>query len=111
MLPIRVHLALTVLLEFAGFFVAAGLTGVLWATGVVGTQLWVVALVLLICLVIGTVVPQILMRRLIPAACQRENCQGAAFARGSKPICYVCKDCGFELDTGVSDGDGRHRWH
>lgn len=34
------------------------------------------------------------------------RCGGRSYARGSRPITYVCKSCGHVHETGVSEGRG-----
>lgn len=43
--------------------------------------------------------------RLVPARCPSGNCDGKAYAKGSRPIRYECSKCGYVHVTSVSEGD------
>ena len=112
MVSIKLHLALMVASEFLGFLLGAVLVGAMWVSGLLGEQIWLVAVVALPTLLIGTLVPRFVFRKLISAKCPQRDCFGSAFAQDSKPIIYVCSDCGVATETNVSDGDGRTgNWH
>ncbi len=103
MLPIRLHLPALIISEFTGFLVgSAGAIG-FWISGRFSDQLWLAGLVFLTAVVMGVMIPRTVFRHLVPARCDRPECQGAAFPRGSDPIIYVCRRCGNRTLTNVSE--------
>ena len=109
MLPIKIHLTIMVICEFLGFLLGAVLVGSFWISGLLEGQIWLVALVALPALLIGTLIPRFVFRKLVSARCPKEGCLGHAFAQNSKPIIYVCDYCGEKIETNISDGDGGFR--
>ena len=56
--------------------------------------------------VLGYLIPHIVFRHLVGAACPALGCRGKAFPKGRNPIIYVCTSCGRSYPTGLSEGDG-----
>ena len=56
--------------------------------------------------VLGYLVPHVVFRRLVGAACPSPDCRGKTFPKGRDPIIYVCALCGRSFPTGLSEGDG-----
>lgn len=71
MLPIKIHLTIMVICEFIGFLLAAVLVGSMWICGMLGGGIWLVALVALPTLLIGTLIPRFVFRKLILARCPK----------------------------------------
>jgi hypothetical protein len=49
-----------------------------------------------------------LWRKSVPIKCPSENCDGAAFCEGSRPIVFRCRKCGHIEETNWYEG--RKRW-
>lgn len=107
MLPIRYHLPIMIACELLGFLVGAGVVIPCWIAGLLGESLWLAAIVLLAGVLVGALIPRILFRVLMPARCSHPDCHGQAFPVGTDPITYVCRRCGKQTATNVSDSDGR----
>ena len=96
--------------EFLGFLLGATLVGAFWVAGFLGQQIWLVALVALPTLLIGTLIPRAVFRNLLSASCPEADCDGHAFAQDTRPIAYICKRCSKKFETNLSDGEGGI-WH
>ena len=110
MLSIKVHLVLMIVCEFAGFL-AGGIVAIgMWVSGVFGDRLWLAGLACFSTILVGVMVPRTFFRSLLPADCDQQNCNGAAFPTGTNPITYVCRQCGSRAATGISERDTRDHW-
>ncbi|MFT7676277.1 MAG: hypothetical protein ACI8QC_000247 [Planctomycetota bacterium] len=104
-MKIGLHLTLSIVGEFAAFGLGAGYSMVqfmknndeLGAAGLLHFGLALLGPVLLV---------RVVFRCLLFARCPQPRCGGRSYARGSKPITYVCKSCGHVHETGVSEGGG-----
>ena len=48
-----------------------------------------------------------LWRKSVPVKCPLENCDGAAFCEGSRPIVFRCSKCGHIVETNWYEGRRR----
>lgn len=55
--------------------------------------------------ILGYLVPRLVFRRLIGAACPTPDCRGKAFPTGTKPLVYVCRSCTRSYPTELFEGD------
>ena len=104
-MSIKLHLALMVASEFLGFLFGFAVVATLWMSGLLGSQLWLVAAIGLPVFLISTIIPRFAFRW-IPARCTQADCFGKTYVQDTKPYSYECHECGHKHQTNVADSDG-----
>ncbi|MCA9310769.1 MAG: hypothetical protein KDA21_06155 [Phycisphaerales bacterium] len=110
-MSIRAHLILMIACEFLGFMAGAVVGIGVVMTRPFGLPFMVAALALPLILIPAVMLPRVVFRRLIAARCPNDQCRGPAYATGSSPIRYVCRRCGHDHETAVSEADEHNFGH
>jgi hypothetical protein len=99
-MSISSHLLFYFALYFIGFIVGSSIG---WVIAVILTELEIIqspwsSLIIIGLTVLGVYIPKLIFARKVPAICP--SCGGNAFLKWpSKPIVYLCADCGYTHNT------------